>query len=759
MSTRPNLPVSNVFNPSLFSYESEYLTLQDADLRYVKIGGDVNANSISCNSLYLGGSLVDVSAISGVTAGTASASKALIVDANRDITNIRYLTATQLTGTLQTASQPNITSVGTLSSLTVSGALNATLSTASQPNITALGTLTGLNVAGVQTTTNSYSIWTGNASAPTNTNGVGVRFSGLVDGGTGYLRAYNYVLAQDNHLSINNGNIYVKNTRNVGIDTTSPAYKLDVNGDINIASNMTFKINGSTVLDNNGKLTVANQSAITTVGTLGSLTVSGQINTGTLYASSGTAYIVNTASTTSTSFCSSYAYQHRTTGGANGISFELGSTANSNTTPSGTITCRTDTAGGYAGKLVFACKPTNVQADPCVDSMVLDGNGILRVKNGVGDWTTGNVFIDTNKRIFGLCQAFINASADTLGAPLQSISALSVGDNDIFVGGYSAYTSNAYFRHMFHVDSMSASTNYYSIGMNDDKTINIATNGYVGFCGLTQPKCELHMSQTALDRRLGIYWSGVSTDDFYGVGANDSLLKLQGTGVALYAGSKGNSVGSEMLKCTASEVKIGGTGNWMVANSTSISMFGTTANGALNVNNYKTYTYAGGYARYNLLTGSYQTQSGTVNINLSLYCSSNIWTDGGGVYTSSDRRLKSHVMDYDILERDYMALKPKRYLMNDEWQIGLIAQDVVRSMSYNYPDIINVCPKQGVKKQSQYDPDDNFVWTLQYDRLPIVNMNMVQKLVKRVNDMQKAMDEQADMLHELMERLNLFKHD
>ena len=55
-----------------------------------------------------------------------------------------------LTGTVSTASQPNITSVGTLTSLTVSGALSAgsfTVPTAAQPNITSVGTLSGLTVS------------------------------------------------------------------------------------------------------------------------------------------------------------------------------------------------------------------------------------------------------------------------------------------------------------------------------------------------------------------------------------------------------------------------------------------------------------------------------------------------------------------------------------------------------------------------------------------------------------------------------------
>ena len=52
-----------------------------------------------------------------------------------------------LDGTLSTAAQTNITSVGTLSSLTVSGNLNATLTTAAQGNITSLGTLSSLVIA------------------------------------------------------------------------------------------------------------------------------------------------------------------------------------------------------------------------------------------------------------------------------------------------------------------------------------------------------------------------------------------------------------------------------------------------------------------------------------------------------------------------------------------------------------------------------------------------------------------------------------
>lgn len=67
--------------------------------------------------------------------------------------------ATTVAGTMTTAAQPNITSLGTLVSLAVTGAgtfgsvsasggITGTLQTAAQPNVTSLGTLVSLNVAG-----------------------------------------------------------------------------------------------------------------------------------------------------------------------------------------------------------------------------------------------------------------------------------------------------------------------------------------------------------------------------------------------------------------------------------------------------------------------------------------------------------------------------------------------------------------------------------------------------------------------------------
>ncbi len=115
---------------------------------------------------------------------------------------------------------------------------------AAQSNITSLGTLTGLTLNGslslsAVTTVNNTMVWT-SGTVPTTTNGVGIRFNGLANGGTGYICAYNYVLSQDDNLTLNNDNIYIKNNRNVGIDNSNPQYKLDVAGTLNCTGIITL---------------------------------------------------------------------------------------------------------------------------------------------------------------------------------------------------------------------------------------------------------------------------------------------------------------------------------------------------------------------------------------------------------------------------------------------------------------------------------------------------------------------------------------
>jgi hypothetical protein len=99
-----------------------YGTLQTASQPNITSLGtltSLNTNSLSINSVLITATASEINYNDITTIGIAEESKALILDSLRNITNISSLSATTLTGTLQTASQPNITSLGTLTSLTV----------------------------------------------------------------------------------------------------------------------------------------------------------------------------------------------------------------------------------------------------------------------------------------------------------------------------------------------------------------------------------------------------------------------------------------------------------------------------------------------------------------------------------------------------------------------------------------------------------------------------------------------------------------
>ena len=89
-----------------------FLVADGTDFESVAMSGDITMTAAGVTSI--GAGKVEAAEL-GVTAGTATASKALVVDASKNITGIASLTATGLTGTISTgsAAQPNVTSIGT----------------------------------------------------------------------------------------------------------------------------------------------------------------------------------------------------------------------------------------------------------------------------------------------------------------------------------------------------------------------------------------------------------------------------------------------------------------------------------------------------------------------------------------------------------------------------------------------------------------------------------------------------------------------
>ena len=228
-----------------------------------------------------------------------------ITAGNIDAGNL--LTANFLTGTLTTAAQPNITSVGILTSLTVSGNANVgnigsaagvftanvtagnvyansgtvgaslltgTLTTAAQPNITSVGTLTSLGVTGNLSSGNAN---LGNLASANFLQGDGYLISNLAVGAGTYISNGTTNVA----IATSGGNVTVTvgGTTNAVVFTSTG---VNVAGYANIVGNANIGNVGATRFVGNLEGTVLTnaQTNITSVGNLSGLTVNGISNLG-----------------------------------------------------------------------------------------------------------------------------------------------------------------------------------------------------------------------------------------------------------------------------------------------------------------------------------------------------------------------------------------------------------------------------------------------------------------------------------------------
>jgi hypothetical protein len=211
----------------------------------------VGINDLSTQNLTVAGTLVTASATELnytdiTTAGTAQAAKALVVDVNRDISNIRNLSATNLTGTLQTASQPNITSVGTLTNLTVSNQITT--------DIIDAGTIL---VDGVDITTAI------SGSDPT---------TGITPG---VVSASKVLLVDSSKNLTGMGNL--TSTGTITASTLAGTLSTASQPNVTTLAGVT-SIGASSATTLTGTLQTAAQSNITSVGTLTGLTSNGNVN-------------------------------------------------------------------------------------------------------------------------------------------------------------------------------------------------------------------------------------------------------------------------------------------------------------------------------------------------------------------------------------------------------------------------------------------------------------------------------------------------
>jgi hypothetical protein len=340
------------------------------------VTGNISTGNLSATGLVSGatvaGSLTTAAQPNITSVGTLTS---LAVSGNATAGNVYAnsgtVGASLLTGTLTTAAQPNITSVGSLTSLTVTGNIGAgnvsattftgalsgaattagTVTTAAQPNITSVGTLTSLTVTG---TTTAGNLSTGGTLSVTGNANVGnLGTAGLIVA-TGNVTGGNLVTG--GALSVT-GNANVGNLGTAGLITATgnvSGGNLTTSGALSVTGNANVGNIGATLFV--GTLATAAQPNITSVGSLTSLTVTGNANVGNL----GTAgLIVATGNVTGGNLVTSGALS--VTGNANvgnlGATLFVGTLATAsqpNITSVGTLTSLAVTGNASAGNLSTA---------------------------------------------------------------------------------------------------------------------------------------------------------------------------------------------------------------------------------------------------------------------------------------------------------------------------------------------------------------------------------------------------------------------
>jgi hypothetical protein len=245
------------------------------NLTALSVIGNVSAGNVLSNFIGNGAGLTSIPA-ANVVGTVANANYAAFANVAQT-TNVSIHSNTA--NTVVNNAQPNITSVGTLTSLNVVGSISSgnvfantgiisanillgTLNTSSQPNITTVGTLTALNVAGNITAgnINAGNLLTANFISGTLTTNAQQNINYL--GNIGWLNV-------DTAVPNSNGNI----TFNGSMSGTGVGSNITITGNLaagnSVAANFLL-----------GTITTNLQPNITTVGNLTSLTVLGQSNLG-----------------------------------------------------------------------------------------------------------------------------------------------------------------------------------------------------------------------------------------------------------------------------------------------------------------------------------------------------------------------------------------------------------------------------------------------------------------------------------------------
>jgi plastocyanin len=247
-------------------------------------GLSVNGNtSVIGNANVVGN--INVSGGNTNITGNLTANNITTSGSGGNISGANNISANTFTGSLTTAAQSNVTSLGTLTTLSIAGTGNVsganlvsanyiagTLTTASQPNITSVGTLSGISSTGTVNFTGASNVSLGPVGNVKVTGGTTGQY--LQTDGSGNL---SWVTLSISTSGISNGN------SNVSIPSANGNVNITAVGNANVLVVTGTGVNVAGTLNATGNLTAAN---ITTSGSGGNISgannVSANTFTGTL---------------------------------------------------------------------------------------------------------------------------------------------------------------------------------------------------------------------------------------------------------------------------------------------------------------------------------------------------------------------------------------------------------------------------------------------------------------------------------------------
>ena len=249
---------------------------------------DIPSNLVNLGNISASGNIV----AENVTANNTVTTSILSASGNINAGNIdggNLVTANYFLGVLTTAAQPNITSVGTLSSLTVSGNVNANIVNANYlygdgSNITNISVSTsstitnGTSNVNIPSTNGNVLISVGGTANVANFTSTGTTFLNTVTMGNatlGNTANANYFIGSGNNLSnIQGANVSGTVANATYATTAGTAYSVsaaNITGTVNLAN---YATTANAVAGANVSGTVANATYATTAGTAYSVSAS-----------------------------------------------------------------------------------------------------------------------------------------------------------------------------------------------------------------------------------------------------------------------------------------------------------------------------------------------------------------------------------------------------------------------------------------------------------------------------------------------------